>query len=47
MLRETSVLGVRFAVRGKEGRAFGIVIIEGEGEDAIENRVWCLACDWG
>ena len=47
MLREISVLGVRLAVRGREGRAFVIVIIEGEGEDVIESRVWCLECDWG
>ena len=47
MLRETSVLGVKLAGRGREGRAFVIVIIEGEGEDAMESRVCWLECAWG
>ena len=47
MLRETSVLRLRLAGRGREGGDFVTVVIEGEDESMMKGRVRCLECDWG
>jgi hypothetical protein len=44
VLRETSVLGLRLAGRGRVGGAFLTVVMEGGDEDVMNREICCL--DW-